>query len=588
MNRRDFMRLTGVTAAMATHRSAFAAKPARRPPNVLLILTDDQGWGDIHSHGNDKLDTPVLDRLAADGARFDRFYVSSVCAPTRAALLTGRYHLRTGSVWVTHGWEVMRGEEVTIAEALRQAGYATGGFGKWHNGAHYPYHPLGQGFDEFFGFCAGHWNNYFSTTLEHKGKPLATEGYITDVLTDAALAFIEEHRRRPFFCYVAYNAPHGPFQVPDRYFDRYKARDLDDLTAAVYGMVANIDDNVGRLLAKLDESGLANNTIVLFATDNGANTDRYNDGMKGRKGSVDEGGVRVPLFIRWPGVIRPGTVVRHIAAHIDLFPTLIQLCAVLMPDTLPLDGISLAPLLTDQPDAWPERLLFSHQSRRGEVQRAPGAVRTDRHRLLVKDKGYELYDMLADPGQQHDIAPDNPDRVRELAAAYDAWFADVTRAGFARPPIPVGYPQAPLVEMPAPEANLHGNVRFMGGIGWANDWLTNWQSTDDYVSWELDVVRGGRYEVTLMYTCPKTDVGSRIRVEIGAQAAEVVVDRAHDPEPIPSPDRVPRGEVYEKVWAPLRAATVQLPKGRTQLTVRALTKPGQAVMDLKAVRLRRV
>jgi len=196
--------MTGAAAAAALPGTSFGADETReeRRPNVLLLMTDDQGWGDIHSHGNQKLDTPVLDKLAADSVQFDRFYVSPVCAPTRASLLTGRYHLRTGVSWVTRGLETMRSEEVTLAEALKQAGYATGCFGKWHNGAHYPYHPNGQGFDEFFGFCAGHWNNYFDTHLERNGKAVKTRGYITDVLTDAAIAFIEKHRQRPFFCYV--------------------------------------------------------------------------------------------------------------------------------------------------------------------------------------------------------------------------------------------------------------------------------------------------------------------------------------------------------------------------------------------------
>ncbi|GAF95371.1 unnamed protein product, partial [marine sediment metagenome] len=213
------------------------SRPRASRPNVLLIMTDDQGWGDVRSHGNDKIDTPVQDALAAQAARFGRFYVSPVCAPTRASLLTGRYHLRTGTAWVTRGLETMRSEEVTLAEILKQAGYATGCFGKWHNGAHYPHHPNGQGFDEFLGFCAGHWNNYFDTRLEYNSETVTTGGFITDVLTDAAMAFIEKHKDHPFFCYLPYNAPHGPFQVPDRYFDKYKKRGLDDKTAAVYGMV---------------------------------------------------------------------------------------------------------------------------------------------------------------------------------------------------------------------------------------------------------------------------------------------------------------------------------------------------------------
>lgn len=557
-------------------------------PNVVLIMTDDQGWGDIHSHYNLKLDTPVLDKLAADGVRFDRFYVSPVCAPTRASLLTGRYHLRTGVSWVTRGLETMRSEEVTIAEALKQAGYATGCFGKWHNGAHYPYNPGGQGFDEFLGFCAGHWNNYFDTRLEHNGKQVKPRGYITDVLTDAAITFIEKHRHRRFFCYIPYNAPHGPFQVPDRYFNKYKKRGFDDKNACIYGMVENIDDNVRRILKKLDELELTGNTIVIFLTDNGANGRRYNSGMRGTKGSVHEGGVRVPLFIRWPGHIKPRANVEKIAAHIDLLPTVMDLCGVPMPETLPLDGVSLVPLLKGRTAGWPDRMIFTHQSRRGEVLPAPGALRTQQYRLVTYGKRYELYDMIADPSQKKNIGGRRPQVLKKLTAAYEAWFKDVTKNRIERLPIPVGHAKGNPVELPAPESYFHGNVTFKGRAGWANDWITNWQSTDDYVWWEIDVVHPGKYEVSLMYVCPEQDVGSKVRVEVGGQSAESVIRRAHDPDHIPSPDRVPRGEVYEKVWAPLTLGTLNLKKGRTRLYVKALAKQGRAVMDLKAVRLLRL
>jgi len=591
MKRRDFLRtMTGAAAVAAVPGVSFGADETRksRRPNVVLIMTDDQGWGDIHSHGNDKLDTPVLDKLAADGVRFDRFYVSPVCAPTRASLLTGRYHLRTGVSWVTRGRETMRREEVTVAEVLKQAGYATGCFGKWHNGAHYPYNPNGQGFDEFLGFCAGHWNNYFDTRLEHNGVPVKTRGYITDVLTDAALAFIEKHRDRPFFCYIPYNAPHGPFQAPDRYFDKYKKRGFDDKNACIYGMCENIDDNVGRILGKLDELNLTDNTIVIFLTDNGANGKRYNGIMRGTKGSVHEGGVRVPLFIRWPGRLNPGTTAKQIAAHIDLLPSIVELCGLPMTETLPLDGLSLVPLLKSETANWPDRMIFTHQSRRGEALLAPGAVRTQRYRLVTYGKRYELYDMIADPGQRKNIASQSPQVVKKLRAAYEAWFKDVTRNSIERLPIPVGYAEANPVELPAPESYFQGNVKFKGRAGWANDWITGWQSTDDHVWWDIDVVRPGKYKVTLMYVCPKEDVGSKVRVEVSGQGVEGVIRRAHDPEPIPSPDRVPRGEVYEKVWAPLPLGAVKLNKGRARLYVKALSKPGKAVMDLKAVRLRRL
>ncbi len=578
-------------AALTAALGASSAQAAG-PPNVLLIITDDQGWGDVRSHGNRQIDTPVIDRLAADGVQFERFFVSSVCAPTRASLLTGRYHLRTGIHGVTRGFENMRSQEVTVAEVLKKAGYATGCFGKWHNGRHYPHHPNGQGFDEFLGFCCGHWNNYFNTHLDHNGKEIQTEGYITDVLTDAAIRFMEKNREGPFFCYVPYNAPHSPWQVPDRYFEKYKARGLDDKTACAYAMCENLDENIGRLLKKLDQLELAGQTVVLFTTDNGPNSDRYNGGMKGRKGSVHEGGIRVPLFVRWPGRIEPGTVVRPIAAHIDLLPTIVELCGVPLPDGLRLDGVSLAPLLAGKAADWPDRMIFTHRSRGAEVKPTVGSVRVQRWRAVSYGKRWELYDMLADPGQKKDVARQHPQLVERLAAAYLASFEEVTRAGFETIPIPVGYPQRPVVECPGHEAFLEPPTRkgisYCGRAGWANDWITNWTDTGAYPWWAVEVVKAGRYEVTLMYVCGKENVGARLRVEVGGRSVQGVVTRPHDPEPIPSPDRVPRGEVREKIWAPLTLGTVDLREGKTRLIVRALSKPGAEVVDLKAVRLTRV
>ncbi|MHC4407121.1 MAG: arylsulfatase [Planctomycetota bacterium] len=559
-----------------------------RSPNVLLIITDDQGWGDVRSHGNPQIDTPALDRLASQGARLDRFYVSPVCAPTRASLLTGRHYLRTGTTWVTHRWEVLRAEEITIAEVLKQAGYATGCFGKWHNGAQLPNHPNGQGFGEFLGFCGGAWNLYVDAPLEHNGRPIRSRGYITDVLTDAALAFIQEHRDGPFFCYLPYNAPHSPFVVPDRFFDKYKARGLDDQIAAVYGMVESIDENVGRLLEKLDAWDLARDTIVLFLTDNGPNGRRFNGGMKGTKGSVHEGGVRVPLFVRWPGRIEAGTTVGQIAAHVDLLPTIVDLSGVPMPNTLPLDGVSLAPLLEGTAGDWPDRMLFSFNARRGEVGTSPGAVRTQRYRLVYYGKQYELYDMSADPGQEHDLARQRPEVVRRLREAYEAWLADVSRGGFRRPPIPIGYPGADRVPLPASAASISGGVRFANSIGWTTDWLTDWKGLDDRISWELDAARPGRYEVVLHYSCPAADVGSRIRLEAGAEGIEATILQPYDTGLIRRPDRVPDANWLLREFTPLVLGTIDLPEGRSRLSLQALAILGEMVCHLEKLELRRL
>ena len=327
-------------------------------PNVLVILTDDQGYGDLGIHGNVDISTPVLDGLARESVQFERFYVSPLCAPTRASLLTGRYHLRTGTISVSKRMEVMQTSEVTLGEIFKENGYKTGLFGKWHNGQHMPNHPMSQGFDEFFGFCGGHLSNYFDTELEHNGKKVQTNGFITDILTDKAIEFIDSNKEKPFFCFVPYNAPHSPHQVPDFYFDKYKEKGLDDELASIYGMMENIDVNVGRILKKLDDTGLAENTIVIFLSDNGPNGIRFNGEMKGIKGSVDDGGVRVPCFWRWKGTIKPSIVPVN-AAHIDILPTLVELCGFKKPKTKPLDGVSLAKALMNGTQLQ-ERELFFH------------------------------------------------------------------------------------------------------------------------------------------------------------------------------------------------------------------------------------
>lgn len=577
-SRRAFLcTAAGSIAASVAARTSHAQ--AAEPPNYLIILTDDQGWGDVTSHGNDVIETPAIDSIGEQGARFDRFYVSPVCAPTRASVLTGRYHLRTGVDGVTHGREVMRAEETTIAELLRDAGYATGCFGKWHNGAHYPHHPLGQGFQEFYGFCAGHWNNYFDTTLEHNGKQVKTKGYINDVVTDSALNFIERKQDQPFFCYVPYNTPHTPFQVPDKYFEKYKAKGLDDALATTYGMCENLDDNIGRLLAHLDASGIANNTVVMFFGDNGPNFERYNGGMRGRKGSIHEGGVRNSCFMRWPNRIKPGTQVEQISAHIDLLPTFVEWSGVEAPSNV--DGISLDPLLTGDAGDWPNRVLFSHW-------RGRGAVRTQQYRLTIERNNVMLFDMLKDPNQENDIAKDHPTRTSDMKSAWDSWYAEVTKNGLEPPPIPIGHAEAPVVELPAPEARLEGGIVFKGDKGWANDWITGWTSESAEASWDVNIVRGGEYDVSILYTCAKGDEGARVHVAIGEASARTTINKPYDPDPIHSPDRVERKEVYGKVWAELPVRRLKVPNGETRLRVTAPKIPGAMAMDLKAVRVVRV
>jgi arylsulfatase A len=562
-------------------------------------MTDDQGFGDLGFHGNDKIDTPVLDRLAERSVRFDRFFVCPYCTPTRAALLTGRYPLRTGTAAVTRGLETVRSEEITIAEVLRSTGYATGCFGKWHIGEHYPSHPNGQGFDEFFGMPQGHWDNYFDPKLEHNGQMVSTHGFITDVITDYALRFVEKHRDRPFFCYVPYNAPHTPHQVPDRYFDKYIDRGLDTRAAAIYGMVENIDENVGRLLAKLDELRLTDRTMVFFLSDNGPEGpegSRYNAGMRGMKGTVHEGGMRVPLFVQWPGHFPPGKVVKPIAAHVDLLPTIAELCGVTNPKTLPLDGKSLVPLLTGQVQTWPDRMIFARTAGWRSVlefnepvvrdlHTLGKTVRTQRWRTVNEDGSWQLYDMPNDPSEQHDVAGDHPDVVARLSTAYDRWLADVTRQPIVRPPIPVGYTERPMVELPAPEAYFTGAIHWYNQFGFAHDWLTGWTDKSDTIWWEVDVVTEGAYGVAIQYTCPPAAVGTRLQIEAGGAAVEGTIVRAYNPEPRQRPTRHPKKR-FIQTFATQQLGEVYLKQGRQRITIRALDKLSHQVCDLKCVSLK--
>ena len=570
---------------------AAALATAAGRPNVLLIMTDDQGWGDITSHGNPQIETPVIDSIAAAGARFDRFYVSPVCAPTRASLLTGRYNLRAGVSGVTRGYENMRSSEVTIAEALRAAGYRTGAFGKWHNGRHYPTHPNGQGFDEFFGFCGGHWQQYFDTELERNGEPVRTSGYITDVLTDAALGFIRAHDGRPWFCYVPYNAPHSPWEVPDKYWNKYGGRGLDERTRCAYAMVEAVDENIGRLLEALDKLGLAEETIVFFLTDNGPNGQRYNGGMRGTKGSVHEGGIRVPLFVRWPGRIEPGTVVEPIAAHIDLFPTILEMTGAARPDGPPLDGRSLWPLLQGKTAGWPERMIFTDRIVNADLSSPRGSVRTQQWRAVRESGRWSLFDMIADPGQGADVAAQHPAELARLRRAFDDWLRDATSAGLDYIPIPIGHPQRPWTELPASEAFLKPapgeGIDYNGRAGYANTWILNWTSTGAYPQWEVEVLSPGDYDVTVMYNCPAADTGTEFRLAIGGQSVKGKIERAFYPDYEPNNDRVPSDDSHyeQKDWAPLRLGTLRLAPGRATLTIKPISKPGKQVMELKALRV---
>ena len=559
-------------------------------PNVIVILSDDQGWGDISLHGNRNLRTPYINSLAREGARFERFYVCPVCSPTRAEFLTGRYHLRGGVRSTSAGGERLDLDEATIAEVFRDAGYATAAFGKWHNGMQYPYHPNGRGFDEFYGFCSGHWGNYFSPPLEHNGRIVPGNGFVADDFTDRAIEFIQAHREHPFFIYLAYNTPHSPMQVPERFWEKFAGRDLamrhrdpdrENLqhTRAALALCENIDWNVGRILKQLEDSQLAQNTIVAYFCDNGPNGARWNGGMKGRKGSTDEGGVRSPLLIRWPAQIAAGRKISPISAAIDLLPTLADLAGVPVSATQPLDGRSLKPLLLESQPKWTDRLIFSHW--RGRV-----SVRSQRFCL---DHQGKLFDLANDPEQQREFQEQYPAEHRRLTQAAADWKqALANRQPTAFRPFPIGHPDYQYTQLPARDAVAHGNIRRSNRFPNCS-FFSNWTDVEDFIAWEAEVLQSGEYAADIYYTCQSADVGAVLELSLNdSQIQNTVQEAHHPPEQGAENDRVQRIESYVKPFKPMRLGVIRLQKGTGRLKLRATKIPGSQAIDFRLLMLTRV
>ncbi len=562
-----------------------------RPPNLVVVLADDQGWGDLSLHGNSNLATPNIDSIAHAGAMFEHFYVCAVCAPTRAEFLTGRYYARGGVRGVSTGQERLNIDEHTIAQTFQAAGYATGAFGKWHNGTQHPYHPNARGFDEFYGFTEGHWGHYFDYEMDHNGTLVRGKGFMVDDVTNHALEFIEQHRDSPFFAYLPYNTPHSPMQVPDEYWDRFESRELamhhrdperEDIpkTRAALAMVENIDWNVGRVLAKLDELGLSDDTIVVYFSDNGPNSWRWNGGMKGRKGSIDEGGLRSPLVVRWSGHIAAGTSVSEVAGAIDLLPTLADLAGIDVGSTKPLDGRSLVPLLIDQETEWTDRLLYSLRVQRGQKN---VSVRSQRFRL---DPEGQLFDMEADPGQREDVAAQFPDEATALREAAAAWVEEVgPGVGPDDRPFPVGHSELTL--LPARDGIAHGGIRRSANAPNCS-YFTNWTSPQDSMTWDIEVAEVGEYEVSVHYTAAQA--GSTIEATFEGASVRGSINDVHDPPAYGDvDDRVPRvGESLVKDFKPLALGTATLPKGRGTLRLKAVDVAGRQVAEIRYVALKRL
>ncbi len=443
---------TGLCCLLACVSTGSAAETKPKPPNIIFLITDDQGFGDISGNGNPILKTPNLDRLRAEGVRFTDFQVSPTCSPTRSALMTGRHEFRNGVTHTILERERLTPTATTVAQVLKSGGYTTGIFGKWHLGDEPAYWPNKRGFDEmfihgaggigqsYFGSCGdAPGNTYFDPMILHNGTFEKTKGYCTDVFFGQAMQWIEAVKgTRPFYCQIATNAPHGPLQVRPEDERRYADKVKDPNVAKFFGMIANIDDNLGTLLDKLRQWDIERDTLVIFMNDNGGTVGVpvFNAGMRGQKGTPWLGGTRASSFWRWPGTLVPADV-DHLCAHVDFFPTLAEIAGVpLTGEVRPqVEGRSLVPLLKKSSSEWAERSLFTHVGRwpKGanpqEYKYRQCSVRTSRWHLVGVDpegkKAWQLFDLKADPGETTDLSKQNPQVVQQMDVMYDAWWDSV-------------------------------------------------------------------------------------------------------------------------------------------------------------------
>lgn len=490
------------SAAEAATKSTVVV--AATPPNVLLIIADDQGYGDIGFHGNTMIQTPNLDRLAKDSIRLTNFHVDPTCAETRAALMSGQYAMR-GGVWHTvMGRSFLNASRWTMPQAFKTAGYRTGIFGKWHLGDNSPYRPWERGFDESLihggggvGQVPDHWgNDYFDDTFLQNGKPTQVQGYCTNVFAQAASRFMDETKDQPFFCYLAFNAPHSPYKVPESFEQKYLNQGVEKPMSAFYGMIECIDSNVGRLLEQLQSSGKLDNTIVIYMTDNGTAAgmsnqvkegkwNGYNAGMRGMKGAVYEGGHRVPCFIHYPKKLGAARDVGQLTAHFDLLPTLVELCGLSIPKDWKSDGMSLMGLIQGDAGSWKDRTLVVQSQRIDHPEKRRKFVVADQRYRLV---GEELYDLEKDPGQTQNISSAHPDIVQRLNRFYEAFWNDVSKENDDYQRIHLGTDADAEVYLTAHDWHSQDIVAYQSDLN--RDRAVNGE-------WAVDVRKAGVYQFRL-------------------------------------------------------------------------------------------
>ena len=570
-------------------------------PNIILILTDDQGWGDLSLNGNEDLHTPNIDKIALNGVRFDRFFVSPVCSPTRAEILTGRHHTRTGVYDVSLGGERINVDEETIGDLFKAAGYKTAAYGKWHNGMQAPYHPNTRGFDQFYGFCSGHWGNYFNPVLEKNGELVKGKGFITDDLTNHGIEFIIKNKNNPFFLYMPYNTPHSPMQVPDKYWNKFKNKDLtqkgtlsnipddkysgtnskgENHSKAALAMCENIDWNVGRIIETLESQKIIDNTIIIYLSDNGPNGHRWNGEMKGIKGSTDEGGTRSPMIISWKGNIPSGKKVSKIASGIDLLPTLIDISGIKVKPKNKLDGVNLRQLIYQNDINWEERYIYNYW--RGRL-----SLRSQDFRL---DNENNLYNMNDDPNQLNNVSNIYKEIFEVMKKAKIEWkkesLANINlkdKRAFI-----IGHPGLKNTQIPARDAKANGLIKRSNYYPNCS-YMTNWINIEDTITWDAEVAEDGKFEAIIYYTCKKDALGSEIELSFSDSSISKKISKFYDPKEYGEEnDRSPRIESYVKDFIPLKMGVIDLKKGKGTLMLKGIKMTGKELLDFRLLMLKRI
>ena len=526
-------------------------------PNIILVLTDDQGYGDLGVHGNARISTPNLDAFARESLEMTRFYVEPVCSPTRSSIMTGRYHMRTGVLATSRGGARMFGDEETLAEVLAQSGYRTTIAGKWHLGDNAPSRPQDQGFQQVLVHRSGGIGQipdrdatYTQPLLWRNGKREVGDGYCTDLFFDAAIDFIKNNRTHPFFLYLPTNVPHTPISIAKKYWQPFADAGVPEQTAKLYGMMKNLDDNFGRLTNALTETGLARNSVLIFMSDNGPTPGRFNSGLRGSKGSVYEGGIRVPFLVRWPQRISAGSRVDRLAAHIDLLPTLAAAAGARLSTPGRLDGVNLLKLWTGeiQPAAWPARNIYIQTVKRILQKRyLNAAVLTQRYKWVsyagvgkiddLDRSKIELYDLNSDPGESQNLAARFPHVLNNLSMAYEAWFDEMKRErNFAIGPIDLGS----ALENPCYLCRYQDAQNLTG------------QSQHD--GWQVRVRRTGRYRLTLQWPEHKggflvvTWRGKRSRHTLGKNDRSAIIELKAGQGLLDVGFETPTGQRVRQLW----------------------------------------